>query len=100
MHSKQHAVKLNFSLYIGVIFQEFLTDFIMEMRNKGQHVLLLLDNASSYTQPPPLSNTEVKFLPLNITAHIQPMDGEIISRLTIVSTSQIILCIVWMKAKD
>ena len=62
----------------GVIFQEWLQRFNLIMKMKKRHVLLLVDNAGSHTEPPPLSNTTVKFLPPNTTAHLQPMDGGII----------------------
>lgn len=62
----------------GVLFQEWLQDFNKTMRQKHRQVLLLLDNASSHTEPPLLSNTKVKFIPPNTTSHLQPMDGGII----------------------
>jgi hypothetical protein len=62
----------------GIIFQEWLQNFNIAMKLHQRHVLLLLDNAGSHTEPPCLSNVTVKFLPPNTTSHLQPMDGGII----------------------
>jgi hypothetical protein len=62
----------------GVIFQQWLQNFNVTMKMRKRNVLLLVDNAGSHTEPTPLSNVTVRFLPANTTAHLQPMDGGII----------------------
>ena len=62
----------------GAVFKDWLDDFNRQMRLKKRKALLLLDNASSHGKEWSLSNTTVKFLPPNTTAHLQPMDAGII----------------------
>ncbi|KDN33948.1 hypothetical protein RSAG8_12959, partial [Rhizoctonia solani AG-8 WAC10335] len=49
------------------------------MIHKNQHILVIIDNASSHCHTPSnYSNLHVEFLVLSITAWIQPMDAGII----------------------
>lgn len=62
----------------GVIFNEFLDFLNEEMIQLKKHILLLIDNASSHVPIKKYSNINIKFIPPNLTAHIQPMDAGII----------------------
>ena len=63
----------------GAVFQGWLKKFNRRMRLAGRRVILLLDNATSHSSEWfRLSNDVVRFLPPNMTAHIQPMDAGII----------------------
>ncbi|XP_041377967.1 tigger transposable element-derived protein 6-like [Gigantopelta aegis] len=62
------------------LFCDWLRAFDRQMKSRGQHVILLVDNAASHScKDTALSHVKVHFLPPNTTAHIQPMDGGIIS---------------------
>ncbi len=68
------------------IFKEWLKSINNRFRVENQKILLLIDNASSHFNPDEneqdnlsLSYIRIKFLSLNITAHLQPMDMRIIN---------------------
>ena len=48
------------------------------MANKGQKVLLLLDNVSSHFPDIELRSVRLHYLPPNTTSHLQPLDAGII----------------------
>ncbi|RHY24803.1 hypothetical protein DYB32_008682, partial [Aphanomyces invadans] len=48
---------------------------------QDRKVLLLVDNASSHKLPETLSNVNVRFLPPNTTAYLQPLDAGAIAAL-------------------
>ena len=54
-------------------FGDWLRAFDHKMH--GRRVLLLLDNASSHAVTQTCYNVKIKFLPPNMTAHIQPLDA-------------------------
>jgi hypothetical protein len=59
-------------------FDEWIRRFDAKMH--GRRVLLLLDNASSHYMTRECYNVKIKFLPPNMTAHVQPLDaGELIA---------------------
>src|SRR6266540_4255187 len=51
------------------------------MRRQNQNILLLIDNAPTYAlyETTYLINITIKYLPLNITSHLQPYDQGIIN---------------------
>lgn len=51
------------------------------MKDEGRHILLLLDNASSHRINETPSNIQIKMLPPNTTAFLQPQDAGIIASL-------------------
>ena len=66
---------------LTTIFQEWLQEFDRQIGQKyrGQRVLLLLDNCSSYKlENLTLLYVDVYFLPPNTTSKLQPMDAGII----------------------
>ncbi len=48
------------------------------MRQKGENILVLLENGAAHPSDVPLTNIELSFLPLNTTSKIQPLDQGII----------------------
>lgn len=60
------------------IFKNWISRFNMEMAEEGRRVLLLLDNASSHRTKIKLSHVEIRMLPPNTTAHLQPQDAGVI----------------------
>nr|CCA26532.1 PREDICTED: similar to Tigger transposable elementderived protein 6 putative [Albugo laibachii Nc14] len=48
------------------------------MRSENRKILLLLDNVSSHHAPETLTHVEIRKLPPNTTAHLQPLDAGII----------------------
>ena len=48
------------------------------MRGQNRRILLLLDNFSGHTISYTLSHIDIKFLALNMTSHIQPLDQGIV----------------------
>ena len=66
---------------LTTLFQEWLQEFDYQVgiKHNKQHVLLLLDNCTSYKlENLTLENVEVYFLPPNTTSKLQPMDSGII----------------------
>ncbi len=66
---------------LSTLFQEWLQEFdnIVGQKHRGQRVLLLIDNYSSYKlENLILSYVDVYFLPPNTTSKLQPMDVGII----------------------
>ncbi|KAG9403141.1 hypothetical protein AC1031_021962 [Aphanomyces cochlioides] len=63
------------------LFNSWLRQFNVDMREKSRHVLLLVDNASPHKVEEPMSNVKVAYLPPNTTSHLQPLDGGIIAAL-------------------
>ena len=60
-------------------FHDFLESLNKQMSNANKHILLLLDNCASHSQPVvPLTHVKLHFLPPNTTSHIQPSDAGII----------------------
>jgi hypothetical protein len=51
------------------------------MRRQSHNILLLADNVPTHLMDETvlLSNIKVHFLPLNTTAHLQPLDASIIN---------------------
>ena len=54
-------------------FDDWLRNF--DLKIHGRRVLLLLDNASCHVVSRKCYNVVVKFLPPNMTAHVQPLDA-------------------------
>lgn len=65
------------------LFNEWLQNFDHSMREAGRHVLLLLDNCSAHRVSFQPTNVEVRFLPSNTTAILNPMDKGIIQNMKI-----------------
>ncbi|KAH9126751.1 hypothetical protein AeMF1_002829 [Aphanomyces euteiches] len=65
----------------STLFREWLERFNSSMAVQDRKVLLLVDNASSHRAIESLSNVEVRFLPPNTTAYLQPLDAGIIAAL-------------------
>ncbi|KAG9415735.1 hypothetical protein AC1031_021893 [Aphanomyces cochlioides] len=65
----------------STLFNEWLECFNASMAKQDRKVLLLVDNASSLRAIESLSNVEVRFLPPNTTAYLQPLDAGIIAAL-------------------
>ncbi|RHY24829.1 hypothetical protein DYB32_008669 [Aphanomyces invadans] len=63
------------------IFGEWLKTFNVSIVAQDRKVHLLLDNASSHKLPETLSNVNVRFLPPNTTAYLQPLDAGVIAAL-------------------
>ncbi|RHY15927.1 hypothetical protein DYB32_010699, partial [Aphanomyces invadans] len=63
------------------IFVEWLKTFNESMVAQDRKVLLLVDNASSHKLPETLLNVNVRFLPPNTTAYLQPLDAGVIAAL-------------------
>eukprot|EP00644_Phytophthora_capsici_P004184 jgi/Phyca11/109774/e_gw1.17.84.1 len=64
----------------GPIFRQWLLDLDRDMRARGRHILLLVDNASSHNAGDLVcTNIRIEFLPPNTTAFLQPMDAGIIA---------------------
>ena len=61
------------------LFQRWLSQFNEQMRAESRHVLLLVDNVTSHRLDEPLSHVELRMLPPNTTAFLQPQDAGIIS---------------------
>ncbi|KAH9110825.1 hypothetical protein AeMF1_014507 [Aphanomyces euteiches] len=62
------------------VFREWIMGFNEKMKQEDRHVLLLLDNASCHQFGGKLSNVNLKKLPPNTTAHLQPQDAGIIRK--------------------
>jgi hypothetical protein len=61
------------------IFRSWLVGINARFRADNRNVLLLVDNCSAHrTNDLSLSNVDVRFLPPNTTAHLQPLDAGII----------------------
>ena len=61
------------------LFIDWLKVFDRQMRLGGRNVILLVDNAASHSKADlRLTNVRLHHLPPNTTAHIQPMDADII----------------------
>ncbi len=61
------------------LFHHWLGKLNTNMRCARRHILLLLDNASTHTEPStPLSNIRIHYFPPNTTAHLQPCDAGLI----------------------
>jgi hypothetical protein len=56
------------------IFEEWITDSNRMMKKENRKILLLADNATSHRGTTVMSNVTVKFLPLNLTSEVQPLD--------------------------
>ncbi|GBC34409.2 tigger transposable element-derived protein 6-like [Rhizophagus irregularis DAOM 181602=DAOM 197198] len=63
------------------IWNDWIRQFDATMRLKGRKILLLVDNAPVHAlyEGVELTNIEIKFLPPNTTAHLQPCDKGIIN---------------------
>ncbi|GBC46309.2 CENP-B homolog protein 2-like [Rhizophagus irregularis DAOM 181602=DAOM 197198] len=63
------------------IWNDWIRQFDATMRLKGRKILLLVDNAPVHAlyEGVELTNIEIKFLPPNTTAHLQPCDKNIIN---------------------
>ena len=59
------------------LLEEYIKDLNKQMARQGRNIILFLDNAPSHPMMQ-LSNVTLKFLPLNTTSVIQPMDQGII----------------------
>lgn len=59
------------------LFEEYLINLNVKMRNQSRHILLFIDNATCHPEMN-LSNVKIKFLPKNTTAVLQPLDNGII----------------------
>ncbi|GES72942.1 tigger transposable element-derived protein 6-like [Rhizophagus clarus] len=64
-----------------LIWNDWIRQLDATMRLKGRKILLLVDNAPVHAlyKGVKLTNIEIKFLPLNTTAHLQPCDKGIIN---------------------
>lgn len=67
----------------GELFNEWVRKFDLVMRSARRQVLLLLDNCSAHQLTFHPSNVEIRFLPPNTTASLQPMDQGIIQNLKV-----------------
>lgn len=67
----------------GELFNEWLRKFDQAMRSADRRVLLLLDNCSAHQVTFQPTNVEIRFLPPNTTASLQPMDQGIIQNLKV-----------------
>lgn len=64
----------------GFLFREWLQVFELKMKNDNRHILLLLDNAPSYSADGlDLHHIKIHMLPPNKTSKIKPMDAKIIA---------------------
>ncbi|CAB5387713.1 unnamed protein product [Rhizophagus irregularis] len=63
------------------IWNDWIRQFDATMRLKGRKILFLVDNAPVHAlyEGVELTNIEIKFLPSNTTAHLQPCDKGIIN---------------------
>nr|CCA25275.1 PREDICTED: similar to Tigger transposable elementderived protein 6 putative [Albugo laibachii Nc14] len=60
------------------LFQGWVSRLGARMRSENRKILLLLDNVSSHHAPETLTHVEIRKLPPDTTAHLQPMDAGII----------------------
>ena len=67
----------------GELFNEWLRNFDQAMRSADRRVLLFLDNCSAHQLMFQPTNVEIRFLPPNTTALLQPMDQGIIQNLKV-----------------
>jgi hypothetical protein len=56
------------------IFEEWLVDINNLRRKQNRKILLLVNNAMSHHGTKEMTNVKVKFLPLNLTSEVQPLD--------------------------
>ncbi|KAH9158439.1 hypothetical protein LEN26_002974 [Aphanomyces euteiches] len=61
------------------LFRDWLRAFNEDLVGQEQKVLLLVDNAPPHRVHEELSNVDLRFLPPNTTAYLQPLDGGIIA---------------------
>ncbi|KAF0726970.1 hypothetical protein Ae201684P_010841 [Aphanomyces euteiches] len=61
------------------IFNSYLDDLNKSMVMQDRKILLLVDNVSSHKLATDLTNVELKTLPPNTTAYLQPLDAVIIA---------------------
>nr|CCA25262.1 PREDICTED: similar to Tigger transposable elementderived protein 6 putative [Albugo laibachii Nc14] len=60
------------------LIQGWVSRLDARMRSENRKILLLLDNVSSHHAPETLTHVEIRKLPPNTTAHLQPVDAGII----------------------
>ena len=60
------------------LFQGWVSRLDARMRSENRKILLLLDNASSHHDPETTKHVEIRKLPPNTTAHLQPLEAGII----------------------
>nr|CCA27245.1 CENPB protein Homeodomainlike putative [Albugo laibachii Nc14] len=60
------------------LFQGWVIRLDARMWSENRAILLLLDNVSSHNTSETLTHVEIRKLPPNSTAHLQPLDAEII----------------------
>ncbi|KAH9141878.1 hypothetical protein AeRB84_013997 [Aphanomyces euteiches] len=61
------------------IFNSYLDDLNKSMVMQDRKILLLVDNVSSHKLATDLTNVELKTLPPNTTANLQPLDAGVIA---------------------
>lgn len=61
----------------SAIFNEWLA-FVIKMKNKRHHILIVVHNVPSHVTARSLSNVEVNFLLPNLTIRVQTLDQAVI----------------------
>lgn len=76
------------------LFHDWLLGINKRMKLFNRNILLFIDNCPANNDIPILSNIKVKFLPLNTTSKLQPLDQGIIRTFKSIDRKEVVLKVI------
>lgn len=72
------------------LFASWLTQLDKQMEKEKRKIIMFVDNCSAHKTIPPLQWVDVKFLPANTTAKLQPLDQGIIKNFKVLYRTEVV----------